>query len=229
VKAGDVVSYQDICSLEGLSLQRGMNYRVHGRKTIVLMSLRKGAPYGDRVEDEGRVLIYEGHDVPRHLASVDPKAVDQCDRTPRGGLTENGKFFEAAMRFKKTRQGEYVRVYEKIKDGIWTYNGEFLLTDSWVESDGNRNVFKFRLELVVKNNADLSPSLEDPRRDRVIPSAVKLELWRRDQGKCRRCGRTDNLHFDHIIPFSRGGSSLVAENVQLLCARHNLAKRDRII
>ena len=27
---------------------------------------------------------------------------------------------------------------------------------------------------------------------------------------------------------SRGGSSLVAENIQLLCARHNLAKHDKI-
>ena len=34
--------------------------------------------------------------------------------------------------------------------------------------------------------------------------------------------------FDHIIPFSKGGTSLKADNVQLLCARHNLEKRDRI-
>jgi hypothetical protein len=143
VKAGDVVPYQDKCSLEGLSLQRGMNYRVHGGKSIVLMSLRKGAPYGDRVEDQGRVLIYEGHDVPRHLASVDPKAVDQPEQTPRGRLTENG---------------------------------EFLLTDSWVESDGNRNVFKFRLELAIETAADLSKPTDDLRQDRMIPSAVKLEV-----------------------------------------------------
>jgi 5-methylcytosine-specific restriction endonuclease McrA len=57
---------------------------------------------------------------------------------------------------------------------------------------------------------------------------VKLAVWRRDRGQCVQCGRSDNLHFDHIIPFSRGGSSLVAENVQILCARHNLAKRDAI-
>jgi 5-methylcytosine-specific restriction endonuclease McrA len=41
-------------------------------------------------------------------------------------------------------------------------------------------------------------------------------------------GSKDNLHFDHIIPFSKGGSSLVAVNIQLLCARHNLKKRDKI-
>ena len=47
-------------------------------------------------------------------------------------------------------------------------------------------------------------------------------------GKCVVCGSTVNLHFDHIIPYSRGGSSLVAENIQLMCARHNLAKHDKI-
>ena len=39
-----------------------------------------------------------------------------------------------------------------------------------------------------------------------------------------QCGATDNLHFDHVLPFSKGRSSLLAENVQLLCARHNLQK-----
>jgi 5-methylcytosine-specific restriction endonuclease McrA len=53
-------------------------------------------------------------------------------------------------------------------------------------------------------------------------------VWRRDGGKCVICGASDELHFDHIVPYSKGGTSLVAENIQLLCARHNLQKRDRI-
>ena len=64
--------------------------------------------------------------------------------------------------------------------------------------------------------------------NRLIPPQVKLAVWKRDKGKCTKCESTDNLHFDHIIPFSKGGSSLVAENIQLLCARHNIAKRDKI-
>lgn len=63
---------------------------------------------------------------------------------------------------------------------------------------------------------------------RVIPSAVKLEVWKRDGGKCTICQSHDNLHFDHIIPYSLGGTSLDAKNIQLLCARHNSQKRDRI-
>jgi len=63
----------------------------------------------------------------------------------------------------------------------------------------------------------------------MIPTSVKLEVWKRDKGKFIQCGSENNLHFDHVLPFSKGGTSLKAENIQLLCARHNLEKRDRII
>jgi 5-methylcytosine-specific restriction endonuclease McrA len=64
--------------------------------------------------------------------------------------------------------------------------------------------------------------------NRIIPATAKLEVWRRDKGKCVICGAKENLHYDHIIIYSKGGSSLVAENIQLLCARQNLEKRDKI-
>ncbi len=42
-------------------------------------------------------------------------------------------------------------------------------------------------------------------------------------------GPTKNLRFDHDIPFSKGGSSLTAANIRLLCAKHNLEKSDKIL
>ncbi len=42
------------------------------------------------------------------------------------------------------------------------------------------------------------------------------------------CGVTDDLHFDNIITYSKDSASIVVENDQLLCARHNLLKRDKI-
>ena len=59
LKPGDVISYPQLCHTEGASLQRGMNFRLRGVSTVVLMSVRAGAPYADRVEEDGRVLIYE--------------------------------------------------------------------------------------------------------------------------------------------------------------------------
>jgi len=228
---GDIISHAEMCIEEGISLQKGMNFRVKGGPTVILMSTRKGAPYADRVEEEGQILIYEGHDMPRNLAR-DPKSVDQADYTPKGTLTENGKFFNAAMKFKDGNEHpELVKVYEKIKDGIWVYNGIFELIDAWIEKSENRNVFKFKLHVTDKTidqKEKRAIELKDLDHNRMIPTSVKLEVWKRDKGQCVQCGIKDNLHFDHILPYSKGGTSLKAENIQLLCARHNLEKRDKI-
>ena len=74
---GEIISYIDMCRAEGVSLQRGMNFRLRGEHSVVLMSIRRGAPYADRVEEDGKILIYEGHDTPRRRGTPDPKTVDQ--------------------------------------------------------------------------------------------------------------------------------------------------------
>lgn len=229
---GCVISYIEMCQKEGTSLQRGMNFRLKGRHSVILMSVRPNSPYRDEVLEDGTVLIYEGHDKPKHAGIISPKTIDQPEKLPGGTLTENGKFHRAAQQFKAGQKGpDIVQVYEKIKAGIWTDNGFFHLVDSWIESDGIRNVFKFKLlalEKVIDEAAAEDSSAIIPMRSRIIPTSVKLEVWSRDGGKCVMCGKADELHFDHVLPFSKGGTSLKAENVQLLCARHNLAKRAKI-
>jgi hypothetical protein len=74
---GDVISYLEMCQEEAASLQRGMNFRLGRDHSVVLMSLRRGAPYADRIEENGRVLIYEGHDISRTLRGRNPKKTDQ--------------------------------------------------------------------------------------------------------------------------------------------------------
>ncbi len=229
--AYEIISHADMCSREGGMLQRGMNFRRGNEYSIILMSLRPNAPYDDQLEDEGATLIYEGHDASRGTTNEDPKRIDQPEKLPSGKLTENGKFHAAAQAFKAgQRPAERVRVYEKIKDGIWSYNGEFELVDSWQEKSGHRKVFKFRLHLLSdEHNPQGKPTRRDEsEQSRVIPTAVKLAVWKRDQGKCCKCGSTTDLHFDHIIPYSKGGSSETADNVQILCGKHNLEKHDHI-
>jgi HNH endonuclease len=117
---------------------------------------------------------------------------------------------------------------KKLHPGIWAFNGVFHLLDSWIENDGNRNVFKFKLHAIDDDAVGESQTNPELNHRRIIPTAVKLEVWKRDEGKCVKCGSSNELHFDHIIPYSRGGTSLTAENIQLLCARHNLQKHDNI-
>lgn len=225
----EILSYIEICQREGLSLQKGMNFRAGGDHSVILLSVRPNAPYRDRYEDDGAILIYEGHDEPRRAGAPDPKLVDQPQLNAGGSMTENGKFFRAAQAARnQSRPLMRVRAYEKLRAGIWSYAGSFDLVDAWTESDGAREVFKFKLAAVADED-NVADAVQVPQeRGRVIPTAVKLEVWKRDRGQCVTCGATDELHFDHIIPYSRGGTSLKAENIQLLCARHNLAKSDKI-
>jgi len=226
---GDVVSYLDMCAPFSVNLQRGMNFRLRGSDSVILMSLRPGAPYRDRVEKGGQVIVYEGHDLPRTQNCPDPKIVDQPEQLPNGKLTQNGLFLEAARRFKNSESPpERIRVFEKIRNGIWAYNGLFELVDGWLETDGGRRVFKFELRLIQESGSSPTDHPRAIENDRVIPSSVKLEVWKRDKGCCVKCGSKDNLHFDHIIPYSQGGSSKRSENIQILCGRHNLAKSDKI-
>ncbi len=227
--SNEIITYLEMCMREGVSLQRGMNFHLGTNHSVILMSIRPNALYEDRLEDDGTTLIYEGHDVPKSTKSTEPKKLDQCGRNPGGGLTENGKFQEAAMGFKAGKKPpERVRVYEKIKAGIWSYNGVFHLVDSWNEECNGRKVFKFKLVAVEGEEDFSSPVPHHPKLRRIIPTRVKVEVWKRDGGKCNKCGATNDLHFDHVIPWSKGGSSNTTDNVQLLCGRHNLEKHDHI-
>lgn len=62
---------------------------------------------------------------------------------------------------------------------------------------------------------------------RNLSENTKREVWRRDQGRCVECGSKERLEFDHIIPYSKGGSN-TPRNIQLLCEKCNRAKSNKI-
>lgn len=69
--------------------------------------------------------------------------------------------------------------------------------------------------------------IQEEKRQRRIPSRVQREVWRRDQGRCVECGSRKNIEYDHIIPFSDGGSN-TARNIELLCEECNRKKSNNI-
>ena len=224
-----IISYHELVGIEKQNLQRGMNYRCSKTHSVFLMSTRKNAPYNDEIAADGRILIYEGHDSDKRY-SKNPKTDDQPRFLPSGKLTDNGKFEKAAIDFKTNkREPETVRVYEKIKDGIWSFNGVFKLVDAYEKQVNQRKVFKFILQLTDEKIKGLKEVIELEEDARVIPSEVKAKVWKRDKGQCVQCGSKEHLHFDHILPYSKGGTSRDERNIQLLCARHNLQKSDKIL
>lgn len=58
---------------------------------------------------------------------------------------------------------------------------------------------------------------------RYISETTKKIVYTRDGGKCQCCGSSQSLEYDHITPYSCGGSS-DASNIQLLCQKCNRSK-----
>ena len=227
----DILSYREMCDSENIqTLQRGMNFRMNPSYSVILMSQRANAPYHDRVYDDGITIEYEGHDVPKRSYDHNPKAEDQSDKLPSGKLTQNGLSARAVDKYKIGNSfPELIKVYEKILPGVWSLKGYFDLVDCKVVHDGSRKVFRYILRLSDRADiANLNTERISEAHKRMIPSEVKKEVWNRDGGRCVICGETKNLHFDHDLPFSKGGTCISAKNVRLLCMKHNLQKSGKI-
>ena len=70
--------------------------------------------------------------------------------------------------------------------------------------------------------------LKNRKTPREPSNRLKVQVLMRDGNRCRLCGvecndGLHNIHFDHIIPWSKGGET-VLENLQVLCSDCNLAK-----
>ena len=154
--------------------------------------------------------------------------------------------------FERVVKPKIIKIQEKIKNGEllkirWRWSGEwmpksfrYLYKDALYEFDNNDYTDMERLLLILelddkerqnferlKRKFELSQEIEKTPGREVIPEAVRIAVWRRDGGKCVKCGSRKNLEYDHIIPLSKGGSNTV-RNIELLCEKCNRKKRDNI-
>ena len=154
--------------------------------------------------------------------------------------------------FERVVKPKIIKIQEKIKNGEllkirWRWSGEwmpksfrYLYKDALYEFDNNDYTDMERLLLILelddkerqnferlKRKFELSQEIEKTPGREVIPEAVRIAVWRRDGGKCVKCGSRKNLEYDHIILLSKGGSNTV-RNIELLCEKCNRKKRDNI-
>jgi len=64
---------------------------------------------------------------------------------------------------------------------------------------------------------------------RRIPRPIQFRVLKRENQVCRSCGMPvtdDDIHFDHVIPWSKGGPT-EENNIQLLCGTCNRKKSDK--
>ena len=79
-----------------------------------------------------------------------------------------------------------------------------------------------------KNYGFIMDSYKKLKEDKMHPSAILRENKKlvEDSNKCAYCNSTENLHWEHIIPKSKGGSDLI-DNLVQACQKCNLSKSDK--
>ena len=123
-----------------------------------------------------------------------------------------------------------VALMDDLRNGnhYWAYQGEFYVeNENFTAQEIQALVFekKRKKERRVRKAVTLMEQESNlSNRERIlIPDDVKIFVWKRDGGKCVKCGSNENIEFDHIIPFSLGGGNS-ARNLQLLCESCNREK-----
>lgn len=85
----------------------------------------------------------------------------------------------------------------------------------WIQNEDNDNIQRDKLSNTHSTKREPS-------------NRLKVLVLMRDGNRCKLCGAKCNdgllnIHFDHIVPWSKGGET-VLENLQVLCSTCNEAK-----
>ena len=136
LRAGVIITHDQIRDLFAVSLQQGMNFK----KGVIL---RTGRIFKDPPEING-ILYHIGQNI----------ANDSTGNYNQEREKQNKQFCDAVDCYKKLKKSpDYIRAFEKIKSGVWMFMGEYDLidyeykqTDNMRDENRNRMVFRFKLQ-----------------------------------------------------------------------------------
>lgn len=119
--------------------------------------------------------------------------------------------------------GDTERGWESIKEKA--YDSYLKSHEDTIES---KEIVLLNIQKEIEKRTPLILNLlKEKPRSRNIPAKVRYEVFARDNGKCVLCGSNISIEFDHIIPFSKGGSNN-AENIRVLCQDCNRSRGNRM-
>lgn len=123
---------------------------------------------------------------------------------------------------RQPRRAELAEPLSKISQSA--YNRRF---GSWVAALEGFVAYANSAEVPVPNRTDEQPGGRQTGRDPSL--RLRFKVLSRDRFTCQGCGASPatsagvELHVDHIVPWSRGGETVI-ENLQTLCSKCNLGK-----
>ena len=124
------------------------------------------------------------------------------------------------------RQPKYSDIQKPLSlFSVGTYEQRF---GSWYNALDAFVIYMSEEESVIKPNVRINKDGIKHTMKREPSARLKVQVLMRDGNRCRLCGvecndGLHNIHFDHIIPWSKGGETTL-ENLQVLCSDCNLAK-----
>jgi hypothetical protein len=167
----------------------------------------------------------------RVLASVAPEVMKR-DKERAVSATETEIRFTADEALMKKL--ERVRQLRSHKNPHFSYNelfhdmADLLLRKLDPEQKLELEAKAEKSKAAARANPAIVTNPASPASTRYIPTQIRREVWKKDQGRCafqdtktgKRCGSKHLLQYDHIQPFALGGPSR-AQNLRLLCFAHN--------
>lgn len=124
------------------------------------------------------------------------------------------------------RQPKYSDIQKPLSlFSVGTYEQRF---GSWYNALDAFVIYMSEEESVIKPNVRINKDGIKHTTKREPSARLKVQVLMRDGNRCRLCGvecndGLHNIHFDHIVPWSKGGETTL-ENLQVLCSDCNLAK-----
>lgn len=197
MRSSSLVSTAELTAREGVNLQKAMNYRADGRRSVFLVLPHNGI-FCDEWDEENAVYIFIGHD---SIAMGGKAEHDQKAMYESGRLSDNGKFLKALDREERIE----IQVYEKVDTGVWYDKGFFILIGATESKVDGRRVYTFFLEPSNKGHF----SEDRHHRERMLSATEKTSAWAHDNGRCHECHNEQGLRF-----VERNGT------IALLCPIH---------
>lgn len=203
-------------------------------------SIRKCLNYGPKISDDEILKHWK-----KHISEL-CKPCWELKYCPYGPVVEDfpilpptidvaidhNNYLKECLKTKKLEGGKKLDVArEKIfKEMIKTYNfGDYPKIIPRIFLEASCKVFGHICPVFIAAEP-LTETKERRTHSRLIPRDVMLKVVRRDGQICQKCNKpvSDNeVEFDHIIPFSRGGKSTM-ENLRLIHKNCNRKKSNSL-
>lgn len=181
------------------------------------------------------VLAYDPSSKLKYL----PRLIGTTDEAATRAMIDRGDAYILSYYTEQTRAKRQAAWEQKERERqaslmFWVFRNKVIKVEGWETANREEVVARVKHKVLsedkvfqkMKSEIELFEKLEKmppKHRRESIPDDVRVFVWRRDEGRCVRCGSQEKIELDHIIPLAKGGSN-TARNVQVLCERCNREK-----